>query len=373
MMGAFVRSRSRLAKSLFVSAFFGLIGFSAQAQGSIFCPTTIPGVNTGTGFALANGLCTNNNVGAVSTAALSSQALGDVHQSVTQQTTTAALDAISARRKEEAARCPEGFERSNDGTCHRIIVSEPESRVSAPAAHHRQKPGPAAPLTVKAPVVAIDPGYRFGAWVHGFGDYEQRNFTASSGTTSGGGVGAGAPQPVGINFNQVSNTGGVIGGVDVTVRNLLAGNDGLIVGILSGYLSTTISGSATSAPTGNDPTGPGFGASSTKIHISGPSVGAYYTYFNGPFSNDTTIKADFLSINESFVESLAFNGTINLNSLPTNALVTGSGSANVTNFVVAQNFQYRFPISATLWVEPTVGYTFTNSSYDSGAAALGLQ
>jgi hypothetical protein len=45
----------------------------------------------------------------------------------------------------------------------------------------------------------------------------------------------------------------------------------------------------------------------------------------------------------------------------------------VTNFVAAQNFQYRFPISATLWFEPTVGYRYTNSNYDSGAAALGLQ
>ena len=55
------------------------------------------------------------------------------------------------------------------------------------------------------------------------------------------------------------------------------------------------------------------------------------------------------------------------------SVLSGSGSANVTNFVAAQNFQYRFPISPTLWFEPTVGYRYTNSNYDSGGAALGLQ
>jgi len=118
----------RISKSVGIAAFLSLIGFSAQAQGTIFCPSTINGV---TGFQLTNGLCTNGNTGAFSTAALSSQALGDIQQSVTQQTTTATLDAISARRKEEIERCPEGFARSNDGACRRI-VSEPAPRVSTP-------------------------------------------------------------------------------------------------------------------------------------------------------------------------------------------------------------------------------------------------
>jgi len=37
-----------------------------------------------------------------------------------------------------------------------------------------------------------------------------------------------------------------------------------------------------------------------------------YTYFNGAFSNDTTLKADFLSINESFTESMPFNNGPNM-------------------------------------------------------------
>lgn len=364
-------------KSVFFGSIVSLAAVSAHAQ-TIFCPATINGVG---GFALAGGLCTNGTTGAVSAAALSSQALGDIQQSVTQQTTTATLDAISARRKEEAERCPEGFERSNDPerTCRRIAVSQPAPRVSTP------RPSPSRPaqkpvlMPVKAPpVIAIDPGYRYGVWAHGFGDYERRNDSVATALSrnlvaGGGGLGGGAgttAQSMAVDLTQKATTWGVIGGGDVTFRNLLAGNDGLIVGILAGYVSTDISLSATTRPTApiTDAT-VGTGTSSGKIRVSGPSVGGYYTYFNGPFSTDTTLKADFLSISESFTEVLAFNG----NGVGGNSLITGAGSANVTNFVAASNYQYRFPVSAAVWVEPTVGYRYTNSNYDAGATALGLQ
>lgn len=362
MLGAFVRGRSRIVKSLCISAFLGLVGFSAQAQGTIFCPATINGI---TNLQLVNGLCTNGTTGAFSTAALSSQALGDIQQSVTQQTTTATLDAISARRKEEVERCPLGFERSTDGTCKRTVVAEPTPRVSSsrPAAHRQKAPAPMMP--VKAQPVVVDPGWRWGAWAHGFGDYERRTESGSS-SVSFQGVGSG--QGITTDLTQKATTGGVIGGVDITSRGLFAGNDGLIVGILAGYSSTNISLTGTTRPTGPplDPT-LGIGSSASTIRVSGPTIGGYYTYFNGAFSNDTTVKADFLSINETFSETLAFT---NSNGTQFNS---GVGSTNVTNFVVASNYQYRFPISATLWIEPTVGYRYTNSSYDSGAAALGLQ
>jgi hypothetical protein len=351
-------------KSLCIAGFLSLIGFSAQAQGTIFCPSTINGV---TGFRLVNGLCTNNNTGAFSTAALSSQALGDIQQSVTQQTTTATLDAISARRKEETERCTEGFERSTDGTCKRIVASDPGSRVSSP-----KKRKTAAPMMpVKPPPVVVDQGWRWGAWAHGFGDYERRT-ASGTGIVSIAGVGGAGAQTLAVDLTQTSRTGGGIGGVDVTLRNLFGSNDGLIVGILTGYVSTDISLNGTSAPTAPiNNTTVGIGTSTGKIRVSGPSVGGYYTYFNGAFSNDTTLKADFLSINETFSESMPFNNLIFVGGV--NQLVSGSGSANVTNFVAAQNFQYRLPVSAVVWFEPTVGYRYTNSHYDSGGAALGLQ
>jgi len=362
-------------KSVFLGSIVSLAAVSAQAQ-TIFCPSTINGVG---GFALVGGLCTNTATGAVSAAALSSQALGDIQQSVTQQTTTATLDAISARRKEETERCPEGFERSGDPdrTCRRIAAAPAPSVSPAPSRPSSSRPAPRpVAMPVKAPpVLPVDPGYRFGVWAHAFGDYERR--TESAATTlsgiGGGGLGGGAvAQSMAVDLTQKATTWGVIGGGDVTFRNLLAGNDGLIVGILAGYVSTDISVSATSRPTApiTDAT-VGTGTSSTKIRVSGPSVGGYYTYFNGPFSTDTTVKGDFLSISESFTEVLAFNAAgVGGTSLVT---ITGAGSANVTNFVAASNYQYRFPISATVWVEPTVGYRYTNSHYDAGAAALGLE
>jgi hypothetical protein len=372
MLENYVLVHSRISKSVCMAAFLSLIGFSAQAQGTIFCPATIDGV---TGFQLVNGLCTNGQNGAFSTAALSSQALGDIQQSVTQQTTTAALDAISARRKEETERCPEGFERSNDGTCRRIVVSEPTPRVSSSVPSQRRQKAPAPMMPVKAPPIVVDQGWRFGVWAHGFGDYERRTDSGTSilSGTIGGFNPNGLSQTLAIDLTQTARTGGVIGGVDVTFRNLFGGNDGLIVGILSGYISTDISLSGISRPTApiND-TSVGIGTSTGKIRVSGPSVGGYYTYFNGAFSNDTTLKADFLSINESLTESMPFNNNNN-GFGGVNHLVSGAGSANVNNFVAAQNFQYRFPVSAGLWFEPTVGYRYTNSHYDAGGAALGLQ
>jgi hypothetical protein len=354
----------RISKSVCLAALLSLIGFSAQAQGTIFCPATINGAP---GFQLVNGLCTDGNTGAFSTAALSSQALGDIQQSMTQQTTTAALDAISARRKEETERCPEGFERSNDGTCKRIVVSEPSPRISSsrPAAQRQKAPAPMMP--VKALPIVVDQGWRWGVWAHGFGDYERRTESGSS-SISVNGVGSG--QGIVTDLTQKATTGGVIGGVDATFRNLLAGSDGLIVGILAGYVSTDISLSGTTTPSPPNATALPTGSSNGKIRVSGPSVGGYYTYFNGSFSNDTTLKADFLSINESFSEVLAFTGA---GPGGTPQFNSGAGSANVTNFVAAQNFQYRFPISAGLWFEPTAGYRYVNSHYDAGGAALGLQ
>jgi hypothetical protein len=164
---------------------------------------------------------------------------------MTQQTTTAALDAISARRKEETERCPEGFERSNDGTCKRIVVSEPSPRISSsrPAAQRQKAPAPMMP--VKALPIVVDQGWRWGVWAHGFGDYERRT---ESGSSSISVTGVGSGQGIVTDLTQKATTGGVIGGVDATFRNLLAGSDGLIVGILAGYVSTDISLSGTTTP-----------------------------------------------------------------------------------------------------------------------------
>lgn len=160
----------------------------------------------------------------------------------------------------------------------------------------------------------------------------------------------------------------MIGGVDLTFRNVFGGGDGLIVGLLGGYMESDISFNTTVTQTGAavSPIA-GTGRASGKVRVSGPSAGVYYTYFNGGFSNDTTFKVDFLSIGLNFTEVFAYNAGFG------NPSVSGAGGTDVNNFVVASNFQYRFPVSSTVWIEPTAGFRYVNSQYAASAAGLGLQ
>src|SRR5262249_6407956 len=114
---------------------------------------------------------------------------------------------------------------------------------------------------------------------------------------------------------------------------------------------------------GNADVGPGFGTLSG--HLSGPSVGAYATYFLNGFSTDLTLKVDFLHLNETFTDSLADNngGT---------TLTAGSGSTNLINYGIVWNIQQKFFLSNATWIEPTAGIKYYIADYDSDAAALGL-
>src|SRR3954452_13684542 len=156
---------------------------TANAQ-SLYCPATV-GTSTGTqaGFALTAGSCTNNTIGAFSNAALAAQALSDVSQSASLQTTQVALETISARRRVEAERCPEGLVRQ-EGECRPVAaprpaaVSTPEEAPRSTARREARRPRPTTPHPVapqapvfKAPVL-VETGPRFGTWVRGFGDSE---------------------------------------------------------------------------------------------------------------------------------------------------------------------------------------------------------
>jgi hypothetical protein len=70
---------------------------AAQAQG-IFCPAA---TNGQAGIVLQNGTCTNGTTGAFSNAALASQAMSDLAQSSTQQTSEVARSSIDTRRQTE--------------------------------------------------------------------------------------------------------------------------------------------------------------------------------------------------------------------------------------------------------------------------------
>lgn len=130
--------------------------------------------------------------------------------------------------------------------------------------------------------------------------------------------------------------------------------------------------SATAVPTAgvtsdNNSRLPGTGVSQLRATVSGPTVGAYATYFSAGFSTDVTVKFDFLTVDETFNDLLATTIT------PTPFVFSaGAGSVNLLNSTVFGNLNYRFDLYPNFWVEPTVGVAYTNSSYGSGAAQLGL-
>ena len=130
---------------------------------------------------------------------------------------------------------------------------------------------------------------------------------------------------------------------------------------MTGYLWSNLSSSTISSSTG---VGTGFG--NVSGHLSGPSLGAYATYFLNGFSTDLTLKVDFLHLNESFTDSLAFSGN------PGTTFAAGAGSTNLINYGIVWNIQQKFFLSNASWIEPTVGLKYYIADYDSDAAALGL-
>jgi hypothetical protein len=70
--------------------------------------------------------------GAFSGAALASQALSELSETTTQETTRNAVEAITERRAREEQRCAEGFSRI-DGTCQPIPKPVSAPMVAAPA------------------------------------------------------------------------------------------------------------------------------------------------------------------------------------------------------------------------------------------------
>jgi hypothetical protein len=384
----------RLAKVMLWSglglAALPFAGHDAQAQ-SVFCPGTVAtNVGAQTGFNLTGGACTNGTIGAFSNAALAAQALSDVSQSASLQSTQVSLEAISARRRVEIERCPDGLVRIA-GTCQRPpgaapTVSEP-TPAPAPgprrtARHRATRPAPRpalAPAPVykapvyKAPVAAIESGVRFATWTRAFGDFEKR--TGGGSTTinccqalGGGGI----PNTLALSSTSRNTTWGVLGGADLTFRGIGSANDGLIAGLLVGYVSSDVQLTTTS--TSGTPANVGNGAATLNAHLRGPTVGGYLTYFNGGFSADLTFKVDFLTTDVDFTDTLAY--TLNVGGggpiITPATSFSGSGSTSLNNYTTVGNVNYRFPLSGAVWMEPTAGFQYTASVYNSGAAALGL-
>ena len=346
-----------------------LMGLGVPAQAQIFCPQTAPfGAGAPT---LQAGLCTNGVTGAFSNAALASQALSDVTQASSDQSTNTAVEAISARRRIEQVQ-------------EEAPPSAPRERKLPPREPSRT-PEKTEQLIYKAPAAPVIYEPQWGVWAEGFGDYDRLTGVGSTlmGVSIGGagggpgfcGVGCtNTNVPVSLSFTTKATTGGFVAGVDRTYRNFGPWGGTLIAGILTGYMSSNLSSSATSSTggitnVGGTPVGGGFGTLSGRL--SGPSVGAYATYFRNGFSTDLTLKVDFLHLNETFADNLTFFGQVNTSN-PAFVAFQGAGSTNLTNYGIVWNVQQKIFLSNASWIEPTAGLKYYIADYDSSAAQLGL-
>jgi hypothetical protein len=317
------------------------------AQAQLFCPRSNPIAGSG----LFNGVCGNpledtfGQLGnAFSTSALSSQSLSEVSQTVTNQSTYAAFAAVKERRDQETA---------------------PSSlRPTAPAPRPPTY-DPKGPVVFKATPSSPYAGSSYAVWGHGLGDWERRDEDTV-------GLNGGLPNP--ININRKMTTVGVLGGADVTYRT---GPGVWMFGLLGGYTSSNVKltssalGLAVQGSLENESNASSF--SMVHATISGPSIGAYANYANGPWSADLTIKADFMVIDELFNDSYINPARTDKNgNSPFTVNISGAASVNMINITVGGNLNYRIPISPTHWWEPTGGFRYTRSEYGSNAAEIGL-
>jgi hypothetical protein len=360
--GISLRSQTALALGGSIVFAIGHAAAPAQAQ-NVFCPGG--NLNGGGPTTLQSGLCTNGATGAFSTAALSSQSLSEVSQSTTQQSNNQTLEAIGERRRTEAQR------RTTAAAPARDAEDPPRRRAprqtetltrDVPTA----PPPPEAPMVYKAPAYyKADPylidSYVPAAWVHAYGNYEHRTAAFQA---NGAAIGGGSATPMNISIDSKTDTWGLVAGFDITRRNVAHAGDVWIGGLLAGYMESNVTLNASGLSTNTAAAGNSF--STMHIRLNGPTVGAFSTYFWGPWSTDLTVKADFLNLGENFFEVFGFNagaGTVPY---------AGMASTHVTNISTLGNVYYKIQLAPTFWVEPTVGFIDTSSLYDSGAAALGL-
>jgi hypothetical protein len=360
---------SSLAVSLGITGLFS-IGYPAEVRAqTIFCPATF----TGSPVTLTNGSCTDGQEGAFSGAALASQALSELSQTTTQVTTKEIGKAVVERRDRERERCPAGFSRV-DGACQPTRVREPARAVPPekpkPTAVVRKEPPP---LPALSPL-PIEPAVRFGTWTQVFGDYQKRDADGPGilicCTQPIGPIKAGAPPTVALNIESRASTVGFVAGADLTSRALFSASDGFIAGVTAGYTWSELKLN-TSATSIDQPTVVGNGVSRLRATVSGPTAGLYGTYFNAGFSSDFTVKFDFLTVDETFNDLLATTG-LGSQRVPPFIPFAGAGSVSLLNSTVVGNLNYRLDLYPNFWIEPTVGVQYTNSSYGSGAAQLGL-
>src|SRR5215831_11311991 len=268
---------SMLAVSSGIAGLFA-IGYPAEVRAqTIFCPATIPGSNSPNQVVvLSNGSCTNGQDGAFSGAALATQALSELSETTTQVTTKEIGKAIVERREQERERVRRPVRPARE-----VPPEKPEPTAverKKPTAVERKKP---TAVERKEPLLPlpIEPAVRFGTWTQVFGDYQKRDAAGPGILTCCGGsppIPFGGNQPnLALNIDSRTSTVGFVAGADLTTQGLFSG---FIAGVTAGYTWSELKLNTTA--TSIDQPLVGTGVSHLRATASGPTVGAYATYFN---------------------------------------------------------------------------------------------
>jgi outer membrane autotransporter protein len=179
-------------------------------------------------------------------------------------------------------------------------------------------------MAVKAPPPpqpVAEAGPKPAVWVQAFDDWQRLNQSVA-----------------GQNDGTHQNTYGFQGGLDETWRNLFASGDALVLGLVGGGTKAIVH----------------FDSAIAGANLSGPGFGGYWTYINGGFSMDGVVKNDWFHFTEDFLTT------------------GGSSSARIQNFNVTANAQYKFAVLTNSFIEPTAGFSYTQTTFSDVPSTLDL-
>jgi hypothetical protein len=171
---------------------------------------------------------------------------------------------------------------------------------------------------------AAPPAPTYGAWLQGLADTEHDNPLSAT------------------DVAHSATTYTAQAGLDRTQQGILSSSDAFVIGIVASMMNTHT----------------GYDGTPTTSNLSGPGVGVYTEYVNGGFSTDVTANFNFLNMIQNFA------GT------------APNTSIGILSSGVSGNVQYK--ISGIMgadsnFLEPTVGFSLSHTSFASAGTAMGLE
>lgn len=325
--------------------------------------------------------------------------IGPPSITATESSTDQALELIRKRREEASGACPSGFTRSG-GNCVPIgaasapapqaIAAAPPAATpapvavttttttgpapaAAPAAKRPAAPRPAAASAPQQVAMAAPPSApvtrsggsikdgpydvpmagvvrAHGVWVEGYYDYEKHS-NINPGREA--------------NPTRRTVSGGILSGVDISQYSVGGSVSGWQLGFFGGYNSTGVRFTDTIGDKLQDNgTLERTRTTNSRQDIEGGFGGIYGSVVSGAFSADLAFKIDAFDLNQRVTETL-----VNCANVP----VTTFNQTSMTNYVLASNFNYRFNLSRSHYIEPTVGLRYTHTDFGGNAGSFGLR